>query len=115
MDYRDQIDPLSGYVHHLLYSILCVHLLHVQMCNAFAHFLILEAPTSILALGSVFPRCRQDHLFGFLFFTTRVALHPALLIRYALTMPCVPGSTPILAFGGPGLAAACVLVQRVGS
>lgn len=99
--YRDQIQLLSGWVHHTLYLALMAWALTSHFTCGFALFLPLELPTFILALGSIYPERRSDLLFGAAFFCTRVCYH-ALLLQRILRMADspVPVWIPtLLAFG----------------
>lgn len=79
--YRDQIQLLSGWVHHLLYLALMAWALSAHFSCGFVLFLPLEFPTFILAMGSIYPERRSDLLFGLSFFFTRICYHVLLLQR----------------------------------
>jgi hypothetical protein len=73
--YRSLIHPVSGWFHHCLYIILVFYIIQISVPGIFTIFGILEAPTFIIALGSIHPPFRSDRLFGLLFFLTRICLH----------------------------------------
>lgn len=75
LHYREQMTVLSGYIHHLGYLWLLVHLVHQRLVTPFCLMAILELPTFILALGHIWKFLRHDLLFGFTYFLTRVAYH----------------------------------------
>ncbi len=79
--YPEQIQLLSGWVHHTLYLALMVWALSGHFTAGFCLFLPLELPTFILAMGSIYPERRSDLLFGSTFFATRICYHFTLLQR----------------------------------
>jgi hypothetical protein len=79
VDYRLQVQLLSGYVHHILYSLLGLYLNWRSGSNAWAVMLILEVPSILLSRGHINPAWRSDWGFGLLFFLTRVVFHGYML------------------------------------
>lgn len=79
--YPDQIQLLSGWVHHTLYLALMAWALSSHFTCGFCLFLPMEFPTWILAVGSIYPERRSDLLFGASFFATRILYHAMLLQR----------------------------------
>jgi hypothetical protein len=75
VDYRKQIDLVSGYIHHALYLLLMFIALTSHWCTAVSVHHVLELPTLILALGSVFPALRADLAMGVTFFATRILIN----------------------------------------
>jgi len=59
--YNDQIDLLSGWMHHLIYIPLCMNLLSSGISNSFLAFALCELPTFLLALGNVIPKFRSSN------------------------------------------------------
>ncbi|KAG0338416.1 hypothetical protein BG000_004001 [Podila horticola] len=72
--YREKITFMSGYFHHALHLLMCVIAFHCNTIDNLVIFLLVEVPTSILALGFMFPRFRNDKLFGMLFFIIRIVV-----------------------------------------
>ncbi|KAG0356718.1 hypothetical protein BG005_004330 [Podila minutissima] len=72
--YREKITFLSGYFHHALHLLMCAIAFHCNTIDNLAIFLLVEVPTSILALGFMFPHLRNDKLFGVLFFVIRIVI-----------------------------------------
>ncbi|EGD82643.1 hypothetical protein PTSG_03301 [Salpingoeca rosetta] len=73
--YRKYVDWLSGWLHHVLYLLLVWTLLEHNATGALMPPFLEEIPTALLGLGNMFPALRQDLLFGFTFFTTRILFH----------------------------------------
>lgn len=71
-DYRQQIDPMSGWAHHVVYIALICNCLSRRICNLFIALGPLEIPTLMLAVGSIWPRLRMDLPMGIAFFLTRL-------------------------------------------
>ena len=81
--YPRQIHPVSGWIHHTGYLLVILNGLKYEFPGAFLCFAsILEIPTICLALGHINKAWRQDYLFGFLFFVTRILLH-AYVVHHA--------------------------------
>jgi hypothetical protein len=72
VDYRAQLDLLTGWVHHTVYFVTLVWFLSLRMDSAFPSFTPCELPTFLLALGSVHKPWRLDLPMGVLFFLTRI-------------------------------------------
>ncbi|EUC57253.1 TLC domain protein [Rhizoctonia solani AG-3 Rhs1AP] len=81
--YRRHITLATGWIHHTLYLALIQYITSVGWSNIFCLALIMEIPTTLLALGSLHPRWRNDYLFVGAFFSTRISLHVALIVAYA--------------------------------
>jgi hypothetical protein len=87
--YREHLYLLTTWIHHIVYIWLMGLLitgdgyfvsLPSPYTPAFMCALIEELPTFILALGTVFPQCRQDLAFGVTFCLTRLMLHAYMLV-----------------------------------
>ncbi|KAG0029287.1 hypothetical protein BGZ81_003960 [Podila clonocystis] len=72
--YREKITFMSGYFHHTLHLLMCAIAFYCNTIDNLVIFLLVEVPTSILALGFMFPRFRNDKLFGVLFFIIRIVI-----------------------------------------
>ncbi|KAJ3113866.1 hypothetical protein HDU96_002819 [Phlyctochytrium bullatum] len=79
--YPSEMNPWSGYFHHTLYTFMVTNLVQRGLGSAFVIFGVLEAPTLLMALGSIHKPLRHDKLFGAVFFTTRLAFHVYLTIH----------------------------------
>lgn len=75
MDYYDQIQLLTGWIHHIVYLGICAHCLNANFANAFGILTLIELPTTILGIGSAIPSLRSDAGFGISFILTRVLYH----------------------------------------
>lgn len=82
IDYRDQIQLLSGYFHHIFYIAFISWILKNQCTIAFTIMLILELPTFVFSLGNINSNWRQDKLFGLTFCLTRILYHGVMLHQY---------------------------------
>ena len=77
--YKETIDPLSGYFHHIFYIFLLGYSILQHFTLSFVIFLPLEIPTIVLSIGTVYPHLRNDIWFGITFLITRVIYHLVLL------------------------------------
>lgn len=73
--YRPHVQLLTGWVHHVLYGALVIHLLRTNATVALVAVMVEELPTGIMALGQVEPRRRSDLAFGVAFAATRIIFH----------------------------------------
>ncbi len=73
--YRQYLNPLSGWIHHIGYMVLLTHLLKRGLTALFCLSAIMEVPTFCLSLGHLWKPMRHDLVFGFSFFLTRVVFH----------------------------------------
>ncbi|KAK0199639.1 hypothetical protein DFS33DRAFT_1267464 [Desarmillaria ectypa] len=82
--YRSQITILTGWFHHIIY----IMIVEIAVRRSFAHVFclccIMEFPTFILGLGSLYPSLRSNIFFALSFFATRIVLHIMLCISYYL-------------------------------
>jgi hypothetical protein len=75
IDYRSEIDFLSGWVHHFVYSCILITFLKYNWSNSFVACALAEIPTFLLSIGNVFPKIRQtNRMIGLFFFPTRIIL-----------------------------------------
>ncbi|KAF9360118.1 hypothetical protein BGX26_010460 [Mortierella sp. AD094] len=73
MHYQEFVDPLSGYTHHLVYSALAYNMSRVKTLSFFSTLGgALECTTIFLAAGYMFPRLRNDFIFGLSFLLYRI-------------------------------------------
>lgn len=85
--YPSQLDPLTSVFHHVFYvSFMMILLLH-NYSRGFVLCFFMEVPTSLLALGSVWPECRTDLGFGISFFITRLVYNVYLAGRLYYLSP----------------------------
>jgi hypothetical protein len=68
-----------------------------QWTPCFIYLIPAELPTFLLALGTVVPALRNNLLFGFSFFITRIVLH-----IYLLTYSFLSGTDSVCNFFGSG-------------
>jgi hypothetical protein len=73
--YKRQINILTGWIHHSVYTIITVYFLRYRLGGFFTTASILEMPTLIMALGSLRSRFRSDYLFAATFFAFRLVFH----------------------------------------
>ncbi|KAI8059672.1 hypothetical protein BDF21DRAFT_467400 [Thamnidium elegans] len=83
--YRNKIDILTGWVHHITYLFVLTWAIKTQICSAFIMMCILEVPTFLLALGSIRTQLRRDYVFASAFVLTRILFH-AYAIKCAWSM-----------------------------
>ena len=73
--YKNKIELLTGWVHHITYLGTLTWAIHNQFCGIFIMMCFLELPTFLLALGSVRSHLRRDYLFATAFVLTRILFH----------------------------------------
>jgi hypothetical protein len=81
LHYPDQIGCMSGWGHHIVYTIILTWALFNKLEVSFLALCALELPTIFLSLGYINKRWRNDILFGVMFFVTRIVYH-AWMIYY---------------------------------
>lgn len=81
-NYHTQMKTLSGYVHHIVYILICA----VSMCNnnysILMLFMMAELPTFLLSVGSFDKKKRTNVGFGLTFLLTRILYHVFLLWQF---------------------------------
>ncbi|KAF9150134.1 hypothetical protein BG015_008069 [Linnemannia schmuckeri] len=78
--YRDFVDPLSGWAHHLFYlGVMSRATAQGNISTLFAMGAPIEVSTIFLATGHIFPRLRSDVVFATSFFLARIVYPIALL------------------------------------
>ncbi|KAJ3102113.1 hypothetical protein HDU97_000755 [Phlyctochytrium planicorne] len=81
--YPSEMNPWSGYFHHTLYTFMVTNLVQRNLGSSFVIFGLLEAPTLLMAAGSIHKPLRHDNLFGAVFFSTRLVFHVYLTAHIA--------------------------------
>ncbi|KAF9094958.1 hypothetical protein BGX23_001322 [Mortierella sp. AD031] len=78
--YRDFVDPLSGWAHHLFYlGVMSRATAQGNISTFFAMGTPIEVSTIFLAAGHIFPTLRSDVIFATSFFLARIVYPVALL------------------------------------
>ncbi|KAK3844050.1 MAG: hypothetical protein J3R72DRAFT_522426 [Linnemannia gamsii] len=94
--YRDQVDPLSGWVHHIVYILLAWR---VAVVNQLSLFAVcggpLELSTVFLASGYMFPRLRSAFWFPFTFILVRIIGHALILQELLFNYPTPWGAAEL--------------------
>eukprot|EP00854_Cymbomonas_tetramitiformis_P017098 gene17098-20323_t len=75
MDYKDQLNILTGWFHHLGYMYLMTLFINRSIGHLMVIFFIEEIPTAVMAFGIIFPLLRTDYGFGITFFIFRLGFH----------------------------------------
>lgn len=84
--YPSQLDPLTSIFHHIFYVTFMLILLQHHYSRGFLLCFVMEVPTGLLALGSVWQQYRTDIGFGVTFLITRVMFNLYLAYRlYSLS------------------------------
>jgi hypothetical protein len=78
-EYKDYIDILSGYIHHIMYILINCITLYYNIFDKYLLFMISELPSLILNLGCIEKSYRNNYLFGSTFFVTRILYHSFLV------------------------------------
>ncbi|OAQ23466.1 hypothetical protein K457DRAFT_83336, partial [Linnemannia elongata AG-77] len=85
--YRDFVDPLSGWAHHLFYlGVMSRATAQGNISTLFAMGTPIEVSTIFLATGHIFPTLRSDVVFATSFFLTRIVYPIALLPELVLNV-----------------------------
>lgn len=82
--YRKFVNFSSGWVHHTLYSMLCISWIINRWSHAFAFSAVMELPTWIMGIGVLNPRLRSYWAFTLSFLATRIVIHLCLLYSFAI-------------------------------
>lgn len=83
MEYPEVMFNLEGVYHHIVY--ICVNLIVFNVpeyAGVYVWYFFVEVPTSIRAIGYVFPRFRSDLLFGICMVIFRVIYHIFLIFYF---------------------------------
>ncbi|WVQ98925.1 hypothetical protein IAU59_006056 [Kwoniella sp. CBS 9459] len=108
--YPAQVGLLTGWIHHIVYIGLMVHLLNSRLSPVFLMGSIMELPTFDLAISNLFPSCRNDLRFLSSFFIFRIAFHAKLLFD------CLRPHTRLVVLEGswvPGVSLGLAMVLHV--
>lgn len=85
--YRSKIQVLTGWIHHIAYVGLLIWVIRNHYTPVFVAMCLLEAPTLMLALGSVFKSLRRDYVFAALFVPTRIVFHGYMIADVSFRKP----------------------------
>ncbi|KAI9008993.1 hypothetical protein CLU79DRAFT_775580 [Phycomyces nitens] len=96
--YRSKIELLTGWIHHIVYFGTLLWVIQHKYCSVFITMCVLEAPTFLLALGSINKRLRHDYLFAAAFVTSRILFHAYMIYNAHLFMPYGHISGTLFAF-----------------
>jgi len=88
-NYHKELCGLSGYPHHIIYTVLgIIGLMHIRTLGPYYFlFLINELPTIILSSGHYNKYLRKDYTFGAFFFMIRVMYHGFLTWKFRKITP----------------------------
>ncbi|KAH7929151.1 hypothetical protein BV22DRAFT_1003338 [Leucogyrophana mollusca] len=93
MHYRKQVNILTGWIHHTIYIFIVEYAIRMGWSHIFCLCAVMEIPTFVLALGSLYPALRADMLFAASFFATRISLHIALCISFITNRRSMTGGS----------------------
>ena len=82
--YPSFLDPFSTVAHHIFYILFISTLLSYGYSKGFMLCFLMEIPTFVLSLGSVWKDCRSDLAFGSSFLLTRILYNAILAYRLSL-------------------------------
>lgn len=97
--YPDHINIATGWGHHIVYMILVEFIVQREWSHIFVLAGVMELPTFLLAISTLYPKLRNDIVFATTFLATRIIFHIGLLASY------IPKSTRLAAVGGSFLPA----------
>lgn len=92
--YPKYINPATGWGHHIIYMILVDFLVRWEWSHIFTLAGLMELPTFLLSIATLYPKLRNDILFATTFLATRIIFHIGLFVSY------LPKSTRVIAVGG---------------
>jgi hypothetical protein len=93
--YRSQLHPLTSWLHHIAYLLLCNWMLDTHSCLVFTICCLEELPTFLLGVGTLNKDWRMDMPFGISYGILRVTLHTFLFYHVmTYTGPGVRGEVP---------------------
>lgn len=78
-EYPQYLFTVSGWAHHLLYSLMMPYIVYRGWAHFFCICLIMELPTFLLSISYLYPKLRHDILTATVFFLTRILLHLLLI------------------------------------
>jgi hypothetical protein len=81
--YREHLHPLTTIVHHSYFIIVLTTMLGAHHITGLVLTFIMEIPTFILTVGTIWPQYRSDLWFGVTFFTFRIGFHLYMIYRLA--------------------------------
>jgi len=97
-DYLKHMQLLTGWIHHALYLWLCIFTLSNCLTGSVGILYLLEMPTFLFSLGSMFSRFRSDYGFGITFLVTRLIYH-YWIVYHAWFGMTEPAHQAVYAFG----------------
>lgn len=103
LHYRSRVNWLTGWVHHSVYVFIVEYAIRMNWSHIFCLCAIMEIPTFVLAIATLYPHLRSDVLFATTFFLTRIVLHVRLGLSFFLHRARVTDGSM-----GPGIIMACI-------
>lgn len=85
--YPSQLDPLTSIFHHIFYVTFMLILLQHHYSRGFLLCFVMEVPSALLALGSVWQQFRTDLGFGVTFLLTRLMFNAYLAYQLYILSP----------------------------
>jgi len=82
--YRSQVSLVTGWIHHILYVFIIQVTINRAWTQIFCLCALMELPTFLLAISSLYPRLRSNIAFAVAFFVTRILLHIVWCISYLI-------------------------------
>jgi hypothetical protein len=82
--YRSQVGLLTGWIHHIVYMFIVQIAIKRAWTQIFCLCALMELPTFLLAISSLYPRLRSNVAFAVSFFVTRILLHTIWCISYLI-------------------------------
>ncbi|KAI9291240.1 hypothetical protein K502DRAFT_297238 [Neoconidiobolus thromboides FSU 785] len=80
--YLPFLNILTGWIHHTSYIVLLLILINKKLTTYYSLMCLMEFPTLILSLGSIWKPLRNDLLFGTCFFLTRILYHNIMIFTF---------------------------------
>jgi hypothetical protein len=90
--YREYLYPLTTIVHHIFFICVSIGTIYIKSSDAFLGTFILEIPTLLLCIGTVWDNLRTDLIFGVLFFICRIVYHIYYIYRTYLVEAMIEGN-----------------------
>mmetsp|Transcript_15320 Transcript_15320/g.23068 ORF Transcript_15320/g.23068 Transcript_15320/m.23068 type:complete len:230 (+) Transcript_15320:173-862(+) len=81
--YREFLYPLTTIFHHMFFITISLLYLANHTTRGFLLIFVIEVPTFLLSVGTIWPSLRSDLAFGITFLLTRISYHAYMLYRLA--------------------------------
>jgi hypothetical protein len=85
--YREHLHPLTTICHHIYFICVLFGMLGVHRTTGMILTFIMEIPTFVLTVGTIWPEYRSDLWFAITFFIFRLGVHMYMIYRLVILSP----------------------------